>query len=76
MEKIDQILESLYDRVIEPMEAKEQLLLLSDEKCDEVISALDEYARDFSPREYGLPTHAMKHIVHMRTIIKAQLNGL
>ena len=28
MEKIDQILESLYDRVIEPMEAKEQLLLL------------------------------------------------
>ncbi len=28
MEKIDQILESLYDRVIEPSEAKEQLLLL------------------------------------------------
>ena len=26
MEKIDQILESLYDRVIEPIEAKEQLL--------------------------------------------------
>ena len=26
MEKIDQILESLYDRVIEPMEIKEQLL--------------------------------------------------
>ena len=26
MEKIDQILESLYDGVIEPMEAKEQLL--------------------------------------------------
>jgi hypothetical protein len=26
MEKIDQILDSLYDRVIEPMEAKEQLL--------------------------------------------------
>jgi hypothetical protein len=26
MEKIDQILETLYDRVIEPMEAKEQLL--------------------------------------------------
>ena len=30
MEKIDQILESLYDRVIEPVEAKEQLLLLFD----------------------------------------------
>lgn len=30
MEKIDQILESLYDRVIEPMEAKEQLLVLFD----------------------------------------------
>ena len=28
MEKIDQILESLYDRVIDPVEAKEQLLLL------------------------------------------------
>ena len=28
MEKIDQILESLYDRVIEPVEAKEHLLLL------------------------------------------------
>ena len=28
MEKIDQILESLYDRVIEPVEAKKQLLLL------------------------------------------------
>ena len=28
MEKIDQILDSLYDRVIEPIEAKEQLLLL------------------------------------------------
>ena len=28
MEKIDQILESLYDRVIEPVEAKEQLLYL------------------------------------------------
>ena len=26
MEKIDQILDSLYDRVIEPMEAKQQLL--------------------------------------------------
>jgi hypothetical protein len=26
MEKIDQILDSLYDRVIEPCEAKEQLL--------------------------------------------------
>ena len=26
MEKIDQILDSLYDRVIEPIEAKEQLL--------------------------------------------------
>lgn len=26
MEKIDQILESLYDRVIEPIEAKQQLL--------------------------------------------------
>ena len=26
MEKIDQILDSLYDRVIEPMEVKEQLL--------------------------------------------------
>jgi len=28
MEKLDQILDSLYDRVIEPIEAKEQLLLL------------------------------------------------
>lgn len=28
LEKIDQILESLYNRVIEPVEAKEQLLLL------------------------------------------------
>jgi len=28
MEKIDQILDSLYNRVIEPIEAKEQLLLL------------------------------------------------
>lgn len=28
MEKLDQILDSLYDRVIEPNEAKEQLLLL------------------------------------------------
>ena len=28
MKKIDQILESLYDRVIEPLEAKEQLLIL------------------------------------------------
>lgn len=28
MEKIDQILDSVYDRVIEPMEAKEQLLNL------------------------------------------------
>ena len=26
MEKIDQILDSLYDRIIEPMEAKQQLL--------------------------------------------------
>ena len=30
MEKIDQILDSIYDRVIEPVEAKEQLLLLFD----------------------------------------------
>jgi hypothetical protein len=30
MEKIDQILDSLYDRVIEPCEAKEQLLRLFD----------------------------------------------
>ena len=29
MEKIDQILQSLYDKVIEPVEAKEQLSLLS-----------------------------------------------
>ena len=37
MEKIDKILDSLYDRVIEPMEAKEQLLDLfavSDTVCD------------------------------------------
>lgn len=37
MEKIDQILDSLYSRVIEPDEAKEQLLLLfnvSGEVCD------------------------------------------
>lgn len=33
MEKIDQILESLYDRVIEPVEAKEQLLLLFGVSC-------------------------------------------
>ena len=43
MEKIDQILESLYDRVIEPMEAKEQLLDLfavsgSLPSKDEVVS--------------------------------------
>lgn len=36
-EKVDQILDSLYDRVIEPMEAKEQILLLLDDtqsECD------------------------------------------
>jgi hypothetical protein len=33
MEKIDQILDSLYDRVIEPMEAKKQLLDLFAVSC-------------------------------------------
>lgn len=40
MEKIDQILDSLYDRVIDPMEAKEQLLDLfavSNSTCDEIF---------------------------------------
>ena len=49
MEKIDQILDSLYDRVIEPMEAKQQVLdlfaimpsLPSQEEIDEQI---DKYA--------------------------------
>ena len=48
MEKIDQILESLYDRVIEPMEAKEQLLLLfgvmeSDCQHDWLVDMYDHF---------------------------------
>jgi len=41
MEKIDQILDSLYDRVIEPCEAKEQLLLLFS-----VSGSLCDYCKD------------------------------
>ena len=41
MEKIDQILESLYDRVIEPVEAKEQLLLLFSVSSRYSLSYLD-----------------------------------
>ena len=44
MEKIDQILESLYSRVIEPDEAKEQLLLLFGvSKSLPIIEALNDY---------------------------------
>ena len=50
MEKIDQILDSLYDRVIEPMEAKEQLLDLF-----AVINwvAFDFYKLETRPSKYG-----------------------
>lgn len=41
MEKIDQILESLYDRVIEPVEAKEQLLRLFSVSSRYSLSYLD-----------------------------------
>ena len=57
MKKIDQILESLYDRVIEPIEAKERLLDLFTvsksvyDKCEELqvelnrcYEAMEEYA--------------------------------
>ena len=52
MEKIDQILESLYDRVIEPTEAKEQLLdLVSIEIKDELqrrIGIIESETDDFT----------------------------
>ena len=46
MEKINQILESLYDRVIEPMEAKQQLLDLfavSNAVCECVYEYNDDH---------------------------------
>ena len=55
MEKIDQILDSIYDRVIEPVEAKEQLLLLFDvsgsdmEKIDQILDSI--YDRVIEPVE-------------------------
>ena len=47
MEKIDQILESLYDRVIEPVEAKEQLLLLFGvmQPSEQLIGFLKDYQK-------------------------------
>ena len=53
MEKIDQILDSLYDRVIEPVEAKEQLLLLfSVSKRHLIESILDDVKQSHS--EYAV----------------------
>lgn len=47
MEKIDQILDSLYDRVIEPMEAKEQLLdLFAVSQQSELLKAFYAYVDD------------------------------
>lgn len=47
MEKIDQILDSLYDRVIEPMEAKEQLLdLFAVSQRSELLKAFYAYVDD------------------------------
>ena len=47
MEKIDQILDSLYDRVIEPIEAKEQLLDLFDvSQRSELLKAFYAYIDD------------------------------
>ena len=48
---------------------------LSDEKLDNIIYELDEYARDYNGYEYGLPTHG-EHIEKMRHIVKVFLNGL
>ena len=48
---------------------------LSDEKIDNIIYELDEYARDYDGYEYGLPTHG-EHIENMRHIVKVFLNGL
>ena len=50
MEKINQILDSLYARVIEPMEAKEQLLDLF---ADINWVAFDFYKIETRPTEYG-----------------------
>ena len=48
---------------------------LSDDKIDNIIYELDEYARNYDVYEYGLPTHG-EHIENMRILIKQFLNGL
>jgi hypothetical protein len=48
MEKIDQILDSLYDRVIEPMEAKEQLLSANLQQATRLL-------RDLADLQNGAP---------------------
>lgn len=48
---------------------------LSDEKIDNIIYELDEYARDYDGYEYGLPTHG-EHIEKMRHIVRVFLNDL
>jgi hypothetical protein len=48
---------------------------LSDDKIDNIIYELDEYARNYDSYQYGLPIHG-EHIENMRIFVKQFLNGL
>jgi hypothetical protein len=46
---------------------------LMNEQLDNIITALDSYARDYNGYEYGLPTHDEERMEEMRNEIRRVL---
>ncbi len=44
---------------------------LTDEECDRIYTALDQWAREFDQYEFGLPTHCGDGMIGGRAIIRA-----
>lgn len=49
---------------------------LTDEQCDAIYTALDEWAKEFDPYEFGLPSHCGDGMVGGRSIIRKAAHGI
>ena len=49
---------------------------LTDEQCDAIYTALDEWAKEFDRYEFGLPSHCGDGMVGGRAIIRAAAHGI
>lgn len=52
---------------------KRQSVELTDEQCDAITEALDDWATDFSSYEFGLPLHWRENKARAREIIRSAI---